>query len=56
MNLPEAHEWLKGLRSSTNIIPCDPIDTWKVRIAQADAAFMQQAYWLLKAWNEEVLK
>ena len=56
MNYEEALEWLKGIRSMTNIIPQDPIDTWEVRIAQADAAMIQQAYWIVKAEQELVIK
>ena len=39
----------------TNIIPQDPFETWQVRVAEADAAMMQQAYWVLKAWNENLV-
>lgn len=36
----------------TNSIPCDPYETWAVRVAQADAAMCEQAYWILKAVQE----
>ena len=49
MNFTEAVEWVRGNRSMTNIIPQDPFETWLVRIAQADAAMTEQAYWILKA-------
>ena len=52
MNLDEALEWLKGIRSMTNIIPRDPVETWQVRIAQADAAMTQQAYYIAKYHRE----
>ena len=52
MNYKEACEWLEGKRSMTNIIPQDPISTWQVRIAEADAAMTQQAYWIFKAHTE----
>lgn len=52
MNPEEALEWVKGLRSMCNVIPRDPYDTWEVRVAQADAAKTQQAYWVLK-YEEE---
>ena len=55
MTVKEAHEWLNGKRSMTNLIPQDPLATWQVRIAEADAAMRQQAYWLLKAHNESLL-
>lgn len=49
MNFTEAVEWVSGNRSMTNIIPQDPVETWLVRIAQADAAMTEQAYWILKS-------
>lgn len=55
MTHKEAREWLRGNRSLTNIIPQDPIDTWQVRIAQADAGMMQQAYWIVKAYREGII-
>jgi len=55
MNYKEAIEWLKGKRSMTNTIPQNPFETWEVRIAEADAAMMQQAYWIVKAEQELVL-
>ena len=48
MELDEALEWLSGTRSMTNIIPREPFETWQVRIAQADAAMTQQAYYIAK--------
>jgi len=56
MEINEAEEWLLGSRSMTNIIPQDPFATWQVRIAQADAAMMQQAYWILKAYREDLIR
>ena len=47
MDYEEAKEWLKGNRSTTNNIPYDPFETWNVRIAQADAAMTQQAYYIV---------
>ncbi len=52
MTIEEAKEWLRGERSMCNIIPQEPFDTWQVRIAQADAAMAEQAYWVLKAHKE----
>ena len=46
MNLEEAIEWLEGKRSMTNIIPSNDPDTWLLRIAQADAAMTQRAYFI----------
>jgi hypothetical protein len=56
VSIEEAIAWLKGERSSLNIIPSDPSETWTVRVAQADAAYKQQAYWLLKAHKEGLLE
>ena len=58
MTKEEAKEWLEGQRSTTNMIPSDPDGyglTWEVRIAQADAAMMQQAYWTLRAHSEGLI-
>jgi hypothetical protein len=52
MNKDEAIEWITGERSMCNIIPQDPFDTWQVRIAQADAAKCEQAYWILMSLND----
>jgi len=52
MDYKEAIEWLNGGWSMANIIPQDPFETWQVRIAQADAAMVQQAYWIVKAYKE----
>ena len=52
MNIEEAEAWLQGSRSMTNCIPCDPLETWNARIAEADAAMTQQAYWIVKAHRE----
>ena len=53
MDKREAIEWLNGNRSMCNIIPSDDFGTWEVRIAQADAARTQQAYWIVKAHDEK---
>lgn len=56
MTYDEAVAWLKEQRSMTNIIPFEPPDgTWLVRVAQADAAMTQQAYWIIKAWHENIV-
>ncbi len=55
MNYEEASAWLKGERSMTNLIPQEPFETWQVRIAEADAAMTQQAYWIVKAHKEALL-
>jgi len=55
MNHTEALEWLKGKRSMVNTVPQDPFETWQVRIAEADAAMTQQAYWIARAYNEKLI-
>ena len=55
MNYNEAFEWLKGNRSMASIIPKHPFETWQVRVAQADAAATEQAYWIVKAHDEELI-
>ena len=55
MTYDEAIAWLRGDRSTTNIIPRDPFETWNVRIAEADAAMTKQAYWVAKAHSEGLL-
>jgi hypothetical protein len=55
MNKQEAIEWLKGNRSTTNYIPTEPYATWEVRIMQADAVMIQQAYYILKAYAEGLI-
>ena len=56
MKLEEAIEWLKGNRSTVNFILQNPIETWEVRIAAADASMIQQAYYILKAHKEGLLR
>lgn len=45
----EALDWINGKRSMINLIPRDPFETWQIRIAEADAAMVKQAYYVLKA-------
>jgi len=54
MTYEEALAWLSGARSMTNLIPQPPFDTWAVRIAQADAAMTEQAYWIARAHKENI--
>lgn len=51
----EAEEWILGSRSTANTVPREPYETWEVRIAQADAVMIQQAYYVLKAYKEGLL-
>ena len=55
MDHKEALDWLRGDRSVTNIVPQHPHETWVIRIAQADAALVQQAYWIVRAYRERLL-
>ncbi len=54
MTHEEASEWVEGRRSMCNLIPVTPYETYLVRVAEADAAMTQQAYWILKARKEKV--
>jgi hypothetical protein len=56
MEKQEAEEWLSGNRSMCNSLSSGDPDLWQVRIAQADAAMMQQAYWVLRAYKEGLIK
>jgi len=40
----------------TNIIPQDPLGTWQARICQADADMTKQAYYIVKAYTEKLIK
>lgn len=55
MDLEEAKEWLLGKRSMVNSVPQFPIETWQERIAAADAAMTQMAYWVAKAHSEGIV-
>lgn len=55
MDFIEAIEWIKGNRSMTNVIPREPYETWLVRVAQADAACTEQAYWIVRAYKEGLI-
>jgi hypothetical protein len=55
MTYEEAVAWLQGQRSMCNIIPTGDDGMWSVKVAQADAAMTQQAYWIVKAWSENIV-
>ena len=55
MDYEEAISWLKGERS-VNGLPIEPVETLPVRIAQTDAAMTQQAYYIVKAYNENLIE
>ncbi len=52
MTPEEAHEWLRGLRSWTDVVPQHPLETWMVRVAEADSSSMKEAYWMARAHRE----
>ena len=52
MEKNEAIAWLSGKADAVNFVPKDPIETWEVRIAQANAAKIQAAYYVAKAHKE----
>lgn len=55
MDVKEAREWISGNRSTTNMIPKEPRESWLVRIAQADAYCTEEAYWILKAEKDGLI-
>lgn len=55
MSKDEAIAWLTGQRSVTNMMHSEPRETLPIRIAEADAAMMQQAYYVLKAYSEGLI-
>lgn len=60
MNIQEAHAWLRGERSWTNYFPVtenymDQIQK-QIAIAQCDAAYTMQAYYIAKANKEKLLE
>jgi hypothetical protein len=56
MELKEARAWLQGLRSTTNIVPQEPFETWMERVARTDAAMYEIAYWTCKAHADCLIK
>ena len=55
MTIEEAIAWLKGERSTVNVVPQHPLETWQSRIMEADAFATQQAYWIVRAQNEGIV-
>lgn len=55
MTYEEALEWLKGKKSMANCISSEDPDMWQIRIVQADAAMIEQAYWIVRAHNEKLI-
>lgn len=56
MDHKEAIAWLTGNRSMTNSIPPEPLETWQVRIAEADASMIKAAYYVAKARAEGITR
>ena len=56
MTKEQAIEWLRGIRDMGNLVTHEPHNTWNVRVEQANAAMLQQAYWVLKAHKEGLLQ
>ena len=57
MKPDEARSWINGEFSMTNSIASDPNrESWLVRIEQADAAKIQQAYWALMAHHDGLME
>ena len=52
MNPAEAIEWLKGNRNTAQMLHKQGDDSHILMAAQADAARIQQAYYILKAHKE----
>ena len=52
MTYEEALAWIRGERSMTNYFISTDYEYRLVALAQADAAMLQQAYFVLKAWKE----
>ena len=55
MDFEESQEWLTGKRSMVNSVPQYPIETWQERVATADCAMTQVAYWVAKAHSEKLV-
>jgi hypothetical protein len=55
MSPKEAMEWFEGKRSMTNSLSSPDSNLWQVQTAQADAAMMEQAYWVLRAHKEGLI-
>ena len=55
MTLDEAKAWASNQRSCCSHIVTDPIETHTERIARADAAMLEQAYWILRMDAEGLL-
>ena len=58
MTKAEAIEWFEDKRDMGNLIPYTPEDDGiaRVRIEQANAAKLEQAYWVLRAHKEGLIE
>jgi len=55
MTKDEAIEWITGVRDMGNLTQQNPLETYNVRLEQANAAKLEQAYWVLRAIKEELI-
>ncbi len=55
MDYEEGLAWLNGERSTVNMLQLPNDEQSHVRVAQADAAMMEQAYWIVRAHKEELV-
>lgn len=56
MTREEALEWLKGNRSMVNTIyGSNPLQATEAEVAKADAYMIMQAYYITKAWEENLI-
>jgi len=47
MDYNEAVRWMRGERTMADYVPKNPFETYLERVARADAAKVEQAYWVL---------
>lgn len=55
MTPEEAQAWLRGDRCMVNGVDMHPVETWPERVATADAAMLQCAYWVARAHQEKLV-
>lgn len=56
MTKEEAIRWLTGQLDMGDMITQEPYDTWNIRVEQANAAKLQQAYYILMAHKEGLVE
>ena len=55
MNYEEALEWLRGERSTINYTQAPTPEDSRINAAKKDASMTEQAYWIVRAHNENLL-